>query len=465
MFSYEENEDWAETEFGLAELGDSRRTARLVEMGRILGGQPNASILQACPDRASIAGAYRFLENKAIQPEPILASHVAATTERCQGLPVVLGVQDTTYLDWTKHPGTSGLGPLATIHQQGLVLHSTVLFTPERVPLGILHEQVWARDPETFAKKEDQHKRSIEEKESQKWLTSLEALKALQANCPGTLLVSVGDAEGDVYDLFLVPRPPGVDLLIRAAQDRRIVEEEKHLWSRAEAAPISETVEVEVARKGKQPARKATVSIRWCEVTLRPPKYREAEKLEPVRIWAVLAREETPPVEVEPLEWLLLTTCEVRNGQEALEKVEWYTCRWGIEVWHKVLKSGCKLEAKQLESAEALKRCLALYSVIAWRIIYATMLARNVPDAPCSVLLEKEEWEALYCHQYKVSTPPAQPPTLREAVRWIGQLGGFIGRKSDGEPGVTVLWRGFQRLIDLTDMYRVMRPSAPFFKT
>ena len=130
-------------------------------------------------------------------------------------------------------------------------------------------------------------------------------------------------------------------------------------------------------------------------------------------------------------------------------------------MWHKILKSGCKLEARQLESAARLERCLALYSVIAWRILYATMLARAVPEAPCTVLLDDDEWQALYCATHRTATPPATPPTMRTAVRWIGQLGGFLGRKGDGEPGVTVLWRGFQHLVDLTTMYRIMRPPSP----
>jgi hypothetical protein len=465
MVAFEENEDWAETEFGMAALGDSRRTARLVEMGRTLGAQPSASLPQACPDRAALAGTYRFFENEAINPESILQSHVLAAIERCQGEKIVLGVQDTTYIDWTKHPATSGLGPLATEHQQGLVVHSTLLITPERIPIGVLQQQVWSREAETYAKKADQHHRPIEQKESQKWLKSVEALNQIQAVCPDTHFVSVGDAESDVYDLFLAARASGVDLLIRAAQDRRVEGSQKHLWEQVGAAAVGAVLEVQVARQGQQAGRVATVQVRWSKVTLRPPKHRAKEGLASVVLWAVLAKEETPPVGVEGLEWLLLTTCEVTSSSDAVEKVEWYACRWGIEVWHKVLKSGCKIEAKQLESAEALKRCLALYSVIAWRIMYATLLARSVPEIPCNVLLEKDEWEALYCSVKKVSTPPSQPPTLREATRWIGQLGGFIGRKSDGEPGVTVLWRGFQRLLDLTAMYRIMRPSTPSLKS
>jgi hypothetical protein len=161
---------------------------------------------------------------------------------------------------------------------------------------------------------------------------------------------------------------------------------------------------------------------------------------------------------LEPLEWLLLTTCAVQTPEDAIERMTWYACRWGIEVWHKGLKSGCRLEARQLETAERLRRWLAVYSVLAWRILYATLLSRALPDVPCTALLEPEEWQALYCAIHVTSTPPTTPPPRRQAVHWIGRLGGFLARRADGEPGVTVLWRGFQHLTDLTLMYRIMRP-------
>ena len=158
------------------------------------------------------------------------------------------------------------------------------------------------------------------------------------------------------------------------------------------------------------------------------------------------------------MEWLLLTTCAVHTTTDALERVDWYACRWGIEIWHKILKSGCRIEARQLETAERLQRCLPLYSVIAWRIFYATMLSRAVPAAPCTVLLDLEEWQALYCTIHRTPTPPGTPPSLRQAVHWIAHLGGFLARRGDGEPGVMALWKGFQHLTDLTTMYCIMRP-------
>jgi hypothetical protein len=451
---------WAEEEFGAAELGDVRRTARLVQLASALGAQPHASLPQATEDSAQLKAAYRFFSNHYIQAEAVLASHIQATQRRLQAVPLVLAVQDTSLLDYSHYPETEGLGPLASPKQQGLLVHTTLALTPEHVPLGLLHQQVWARDP-AVRRAQDHKTRPLEEKESQKWLTSLEAVIAARAACPETHVVSVGDREADVYDLFLLQRPAGVDLLVRAAQDRKVEGPESYLWSAMASAPIAATVTVQLGERGKQPARLAELSVRWREVTLRPPKSRAKERLPSVTVWAVWTIERTPPPGATPVEWLLLTTMPITSTDEALERLAWYAARWGIEVWHKVLKSGCQIEQKQLGTAYRLKACLTLYSVIAWRILYATMLARAVPEAPCTVLLDDDEWQGLYCRIHKVAVAPAKPPSLRQAVRWIGQLGGFQGRKSDGEPGIKAMWNGFQRLVDIAEMYRIMHQPSP----
>jgi hypothetical protein len=449
---------WAEEEFGEADLGDVRRNARLVQLATVLGAQPSASLPDATDDPAALKAAYRFFANDYVRAEAVLASHVQSTTQRLQTAPLVLAVQDTTYLDWTDHPHTSGLGPLAAPSHQGLLAHTTLALTPERVPLGLLAQQVWARDPD-MRHQQDHKQRAIDQKESQKWLTSLEAVIAARSACPSTHFISVGDREADVYDLFLLARPPGVDLLVRAAQDRKTEHVEKYLWAAMATAGVAATVTVHIGARANQAARQATLRVRWQQITLRPPNSRTKDKLPNVSVWAVWACETNPPAGVEAIEWLLLTTVPITTTDEALERLAWYAARWGIEVWHKVLKSGCRIEDRQLESAERLKRCLTLYSVIAWRILYATMLARALPDVACTLLLDADEWQGLYCRIHRVSIAPTHPPTLRQAVRWIAQLGGFQGRKRDGEPGVTVLWKGFQHLVDVAAMYRIMRPS------
>ena len=458
-------ESWAEEEFGDAELKDPRRTARLVALARMVGERPTASLPEACEDGAALKAAYRFFDTDEVEPSAMLASHVGATRRRLRGEAVVLAVQDTTSLDYSAHPATTGLGVLNDVKHQGFLVHTTLAVTPERVPLGLLAQEVWTRDAASLGKRATRKTRPITEKESQKWLTSVSAVKAAHAACPETHFISVGDREADVYDLFVVERPVGVDLLIRAAWDRGVTDPQEHLWAAVAAAPEAGSLTVTVPRRQAhgstpaQPARTAHLTLRYTSVTLRPPRHRTAEHLPAVAVNAVWLVEVAPPPDTTPVEWLLLTTCPVATVEQAFDIVDYYVCRWQIEVWHKVLKSGCRIEARQLETADRLRRCLTLYSVVAWRVLFATLLARAAPDLPCTVLLDPDEWQALCCIIQRSPTPPPTPPTLRDAVRWIAQLGGFLARASDGEPGPIALWRGFQHLADHVAMFRIMRPK------
>jgi Transposase Tn5 dimerisation domain len=320
---------------------------------------------------------------------------------------------------------------------------------------------VWARDPDAIGQRKRRKPWPIGQKESQKWLTSLAAVRRAHDWCPQTRFVSVGDREADVYDLLVAERPAGVDLLVRAAWNRGVEAPERYVWATVAAPPLVEHLVLHVPRRGPQPARDARLAWRFCPLTLCPPQNRTSEGLPAVTLWAVQVREVEPPAEVEPIEWLLLTTVAVQTVDDALERVAWYACRWGIEVWHRILNSGGRIEARQLATAERLQRCLTLYSVMAWRVFYATMLARAVSEMPCNVLLAIEAWQALYCAIHHCPTPPDEPPTLSEAVRWMAQLGGFVGRRPRDHPGAETLWRGFQHLSDLTRMYGIMRPAPP----
>jgi hypothetical protein len=452
---------WAVNEFADADLGDVRRTKRLVELAHVLAQHPTAALPEACGDGAMLKAAYRFFSHDVIEPQDCLYSHIEATYCRLDKVPLVLAVQDTTEVDWTGHPATTGLGPLGHPACQGLHVHSTLAFTPERVPLGLLAQHVWARDPDDVGKRKRRKQLPMSQKESQKWLTSLEAVCSARECCAQTRFVSVGDREADVFDLLAAERPAGVALLVRAAWDRCVDVPERYVWATVEAQPVVEHLLLQVPRRGTQPGRVATLALRFCPLTLCPPRHRKSEGLPSVALWAVQVREIDPPMDVKPIEWLLLTTVEVRTAEDAIERVMWYACRWGIEVWQRILKSGCRIEARQLATGERLQRCLTLYSVIAWRVLYAIMLARAVPEMPCNVLLDIEEWQALYCAIHHCSTPPEEPPSLDQAVRWIAQLGSFVGRRRRDHPGAETLWRGFQHLTDLTKMYHIMRPAPP----
>jgi hypothetical protein len=387
----------------------------------------------------------------------MLDSHVQATYRRMAGLEVLLLPNDTMELGLTHHRATSGLGRLSNELGRGLIVHSTEVMTVEGLPLGVLQQHVWARSGPVIGKKQRRRGVPIEEKESFKWLKSLEAVNAAAQHCPESLLVSLSDAESDVYELFAQERERNVHLLVRASKNRRL-NEEGYLWDALQQQPVLASAEVLVARHEKQPSRIAKLSVRFKRVELRRPKYVKGPKS--LQLWALLAVEDHAPLGVEePIEWLLLSTLAIETAEEALQRLEWYSKRFGIEVLHKVLKSGCQLEQRQFETAERIKRCMTLYTVIAWRILYMTMLNRAVPDAPCSVLLERDEWEALFCILHNTPTPLAEAPSIGEAVRGIARLGGFLGRKADGQPGVTVLWRGLRHLMDITMAYRLFRPA------
>jgi hypothetical protein len=454
-----DEEDWAQAEFGAAELGDARRTARLVQMARELGERPEASLPQALEHSAALKAAYRFFDNSGVAHEKILASHVVSSVQRMQGRPVVLAVQDTTFIDYSSHLASEGLGPLHPKGGHGMICHGTLAFTPERLPLGVVSLRLWARDRAQPKQRGTRRARAIADKESQKWIDSVRAVAALKPRVPDTRLVSVADRESDVFEFFTEARALGVDVLTRAAWNRNVEgAPEAQVFATLAAAPVVAHKSVALPASGKRKARTAKLEVRACELTLKAPRNGSARGLAPLRLWGVQGYEPAPPEGVEPLDWKLLTSVPTASPEEALERLDWYAARWGIEQWHKVLKSGCNIEMRQLESAERLERLISVYAVIAWRILYATLLARVVPDLVCTAVLADDEWEALYCRIHRTPIPPATPPPLREAIRWIARLGGFLGRNSDGEPGTQTLWQGFQELILMTEMYRIMKP-------
>jgi hypothetical protein len=444
--------DWVAVELADLDLGDERLNQRLRLLVSQLAQQPSASLPQALSP-ADLKAAYRLFGNPEVELQAILASHMAATDIRCRQVPLVLAVQDTSEIDYTSHAAAKGLGYLGTSKQRGLLLHTVLALTPEGVPLGLLGQQQWVRPFDQLGKSEQRKHLPISEKESNKWLVGLSSTNVAALAGPDTTFISVADREADIYDLFVAQRAANCELLVRACQPRNLQSGE-HLYDYVATQPVVAEVVVQVPKRDQQPARVAQVSVRYAQVELKPTNRKQA----PLSLVAVLAEEPAPPAGSEAVRWLLLTSLEVASTSAALQVLDYYSTRWGIEVWHKVLKSGCHVEQKQLANFEHLARMITVYSILAWRVQYATMLARIEPDLSCEVVLERAEWEALYCAVHRIATPPSTAPTLAQAVRWLGQLGGFIGRKSDGEPGVVSIWRGLQRLTDMTTMYRIMRP-------
>jgi hypothetical protein len=453
--------DWAEEEFADAELGDKRLTARLCELGRDFYAHPRANIPEACGSHAKTKAAYRFMDNKGTGMDPILTSHYEQTIRRMEPEKLVLAVQDTSPLDYTAHPLTQGLGPIntATSKALGLLLHDTMAFNDAGVPLGLLNVQCWARDKSNRQKSKDRYDLPIEEKESNKWLKSYEAVRKAQRCCPQTQVVLVSDRESDIHELFVKARDSegGPDLIVRSDRGRQRKAETEPLWEKMSSEPVRGVHEVLVPATEKHPSRVARLQVRFAQVTLTAPKRKK--RLGDVTMHAVYAKEEEEPQDGEPLEWMVLSTVEVTTFEEAQWVLRCYARRWGIEVYHRTLKSGCKIEDRQLGNADRILTCLAIDMVVAWRIYHLTMLGREHPDVPCTVFFEDTEWKALVAYVTKNPVPPEKPPSLAEAIRMLAALGGHLGRKSDGQPGTTYIWRGIQTLDIVTEAYKAFCPA------
>ncbi len=451
--------DWIEEEFGRAELGDRRLTARLLKMTGQFFEQPQANIPQSSGSKKEAKAAYRFLDNPEVNWESILRSHYQATTDRLHDQQTVLVATDTTTVNFSSHSATEGLGYICDNRStRGLIIHDTLAFTPEGSPLGLLDVQCWVR--EEIGTKGERHRKPIEQKESYKWIKAYHAVSEAQKRCRTARLVMIADREGDIHELFCerLAHKRNAELLVRAerSRNRKVSDENgayEYLWAILEKQAVQATRKLLVPARNDRPSRQAELQIRSTKVTLKAP--RKKSDCPDIELSAVYALEPNPPEGVEPLEWMLLSTVEINTTADALSQLEWYAKRWGIEVFHRILKSGCNIEQRQLASRERICNCLAIDMVVAWRIFFLTMQGREAPELDCRVYFAEHEWKALTTFVHKTKTPPSKAPSLNEAVALLGKLGGHLGRTGDGFPGSEVLWRGMTRLADISEAYRL----------
>ncbi|MGF6920635.1 IS4 family transposase [Paraburkholderia sp. 40] len=451
-------DDWANEEFGAAELGDARLTRRLVTLARKLSLGPHCSFPQSF-NGSELKAAYRFFDNPHVDVDGVLGGHIGQTLCRMQQVPVVLAVQDTTEFNLSHLRATEGLGYGSDPHVRGFLIHSLLALTPEGLPLGVIGMKTWIRRHEELGKKHLRGQRTVQQKESAKWLEGIEQLGVLKTHCPCTHVIGVSDREGDVYDVFLAQRPAGVDWLVRASWNRRVAHPDRYLWETVLASPVLGEAQLQVPARENRQARTARLVVRCMPVRLRPPQNRRREKLPEIEVFAIHAQETNLDEGAEPLEWLLLTSVPTQTHAEALERLAWYARRWTIESWHRVLKSGCRIEARQFGNLDRFVRATALFAVVSWRILYSMLLARLDGNLPCEVLLQPIEWRALYCRTHGSTEIPDKPPSLAQVILWIARLGGYLARKHDRPPGPTVIWRGFLVLHEITMMYRVFRQN------
>jgi hypothetical protein len=470
---------WVDSEFGLVDLGDIRRNKRLRTVAQGMWQAPQASVQGACTGWAEAKGAYRLFESEDVTPEAILSAHYEQTIKRSQLSGIILHIQDTTELDFSKKKALQGTGPLSELSRRGFFVHSDYLVQADGLPLGLGHCHIHARSDEEHGQSQLRKQQPIQEKESYRWLEGYRRACQLCRLSPRRRIISMTDREGDIYEIYdeceqrKQRGEPYAHWIIRCNQDRTIqpVPEDQafhtHIKAAIAAAPILGGMKLKIRAKEQckkvkgnrrltlRSARLAKLEIRVCQVELVPPWRPADRKLSPTKVWVVMAQEIDPPAGEDAIQWILLTDLKVRTLRKALQVLELYSKRWSIEVFHKILKSGCRVENNQLKDSDRLLPRIALQLVMAWRIHYLTLLGRACPTLPCGVVFESCEWKPLVVI-FRGKAHQDEEPSLSQMIQWIGSLGGHLNRKNDGPPGPQAIWKGMFRVLDFALLWEAL---------
>lgn len=472
--AYNLGDKWLEREFRHVNFGDKRLTTRLIKTTTLIEGKASGSINQSCKSWREAKGAYRLFSNKKFKPEEIYSSHYKETRERIKGNKYVFSVQDTSNLDFDSHIKTKGLGSISkayTKHKMGLMVHTALILTMEGLPLGLSSQRCWARVPREETAQEKTRRKyisSIKEKESYKWIT---ALKDTMNIIPeGTQVVTIGDREADIFELLWNCQELCTLFIVRNRQNRKFICPEigkTNLQMRINQIPEKKEMILHIPKKQGQKAREAKIEIKYMSglIPIRSPSLYGAKNTghkisDKVAISVVRAKEIDPPKEAEAIDWTLLTNIPVVNCEDAIERITWYKLRWKIEEYFRVLKSGCKIENSRLSTKERLEKLIALKSIIAFKILYLSKAAISHPEKLCTKILTSQEWQALYIREHKTIIIPKDPPTIKQAIIWLGKLGGFMNRKSDKLPGTMTLWRGYENLKESIEILCIFIPQS-----
>jgi hypothetical protein len=453
---------WAEQQFGTAQLGDARRTRRLVHSAARIAERPAGS-LPAKFNWNGLRAVYRLMNRPEASHAQVLAPHYANVRRAMSQSPRVLVIHDTTELDFTSHRALRGTGPLGTGGGRGLLQHNSLAILPDGQLLGLAHQQLEPRQPAPPGETPAQRRKR--RRESHLWADGIAAL----GRAPDEhVWVDIADCGGDVFDAMVTARQLNHHFLIRAAQDRKVRvgppggEQDSYLRRYARRLRSQATATVAIASRGGRPARVATVALAAAAVEVYPPwpESQQARARPPLSAWVQRIWEPQPPAGVEPLEWILLSSLPIETEAQLRERQAWYALRWPTaEEFHQVEKTGCGEEALRFETVEAMAPMVALLSVVAVRLVQLRDAERHRPQAPALEVASTLERQLVAAGL--PDGPSAAALTVRQFVRAVAQLGGFLGRTRDEAPGWKTLWRGYQRLQDMVEGARRFLPPAP----
>ncbi len=446
-------EEWAAQTFGMAECGDPRRTDRLVQIAAALAGNPSGSLPECMRSWNDTQAAYRLLENEAVTYEQIMKPHWTQTAQEAAQYQRTLLLADTTNFTLSTHTTTSGLGPIGRGKKgKGYYAHTVVAMDADQQQLlGCLYQDPFVRQPAPRGETREQRKKRA--RESQVWERSIQAIGPVPEQ---QKWIYVGDRGSDIFTFWETCQDYGYDFLIRVAQDRRVrVEEEPEegeLWAPrlkevARHLPAQAGRVVHLPAQHGRAARDAFLQISFQAICVQPPLHGACMHQKEITLWILRAWEPTPPAGQEPLEWLLLTTVPIEDATDAWERVGWYKCRWLLEEFHKVLKTGCVMEDRLVQSVESQWKLLGILTPVAMRLLWLRQTAQLAPETPATEIVSHQIVQ-LVC---LLAKRPKVTLTARELWRTIAGFGGYLGRKSDGPPGWQTLWKGWRYVLTVLE--------------
>ena len=445
------------SEFAGIDFGSKRLEERFIKTMEKMSKEPDKSIWLASGKRSEEKAVYRMLSNEKLSDEEILRQTAESTIRRISesGCEVILAVQDTMGVNYDGHKKTPGMGWIGD-KTLGVNVHSCIAVTPEGLTLGLLSQTSWTRKvrSDTSVSRDKKKERSVEDKESYRWLKTMEASE--KNISPEVKIIHICDRDGDMYELYEKASKENRLFVIRILQNRVTVDSGKIIDETKAGAVIGSMI-LTIPRNSQknQPEREAELNVRAKTFNVKKPNWRRNDKhlSESVKMTVIYISEDQPPEGIEPIKWLLATNESVTGANEAMKISGYYIQRWKIERFHYVMKSGCQIEKIQQRSVDKIVTLILMYSVIAIKILNVTYLARLAPEIPCYAILDEDEWKVLYCAVNKTQSLPDEPYTIAEAVIYIAKLAGWGGAKSDGAPGLKVIWLGLSKLNFLLDSY------------
>lgn len=440
-------------DFPYLNFGDIRRDERFVTLLNNISRQPGSSIPKQNKSWYDTKANYEFFRNKDVSLDELKKVMMAYGATKIGDSSTILIAHDISNISYNDLQA-SGLGYLDNKAGRGILCYSSIAATTSGLPLSLLYQHTWVRRLEELGKSAKRKQLSFEDKETFQWKEGMTQVNDLLGK--DIHKIHIADREADVYELFFHAYEPNTDLLIRARHNRNLAEGHQ-LWDHISAQSVAGTVSLEIPdRTGKKKiAVEAQVRFKQVEI-LRPANNKKS--YESVTLTAIEVKEQASnnSNSSDIVHWKLLTTLALSSVADALKCVKWYMFRWLIERFHYVLKSGVKVEALQLKDTESLQKAIAVYSMAAFRVMQLVYESRHYPDVSCETVLTKAQWITLYMLTNAKAQIPSQPPCLQQAVMWIGRLGGHLGRKADGPPGLKTVWRGYDQLCHAASVYELM---------